>query len=158
MLSLRNKKLLFPLSSKLAHSLGCKLRSHCFCGWSCGVCWDAWLESGVTRQPKELGGLVSVTARSHLWLQPPAVQTKATGKHETHAVCLHWAPETSLACLFIKGKRVKKKNKYGNQSGSWQCDSSLWWVSAPFSLCMKLDQFSETAGGCAISNIGNAPD
>ncbi len=58
MVSLRNNKLLSSPSVKqlnLAHSLGCKMRSHCFPGWSCGVCRDAWFESAVTPQPKVLG-------------------------------------------------------------------------------------------------------
>lgn len=60
--------------------------------------------------------------------------------------------------VFSSKAKGEKKNKYRNKKGSWQGDSSLWWVSAFFSLCMKLDQFTETAGGCVISNIGYAPN
>lgn len=89
----RYNKLLFSLSFKrlkLANALGCKLCSHCFRGWSRGVCGDAWLESGVTRQPKVSGGpgvcdgpFTPVTSASR------GSDKSYRGKHETRAVCLH---------------------------------------------------------------------
>lgn len=129
----------------LAHSLGCKLRSHCFHGWSCGVCRDAWLVSGVTRQPKVSGPGVGdgaftiVTSTYH-------GSDKSYGK-TWNPRCLSPLKPWNIAgvsCHQRQRVEKKKKHKYGNQSGSWQCDSSLWWVSAPFSLCMKVDQLSET--------------
>lgn len=68
----------------------------------------AWLGSQKCR-----GAPVSVTARSHLWLQPPAVQTKATGENMKPALSVSTKPLKYRWHVFsskAKGREKKGEN------------------------------------------------